>query len=100
MGKSPTDRIDSEDNTVHDLNTIKLINSPKGSKKILSRARAQNAGGKGHAKHAEKTGVFTTEYSPLSMKQLLAKLNDPAALAKRRELNKSILRRFFTGQAE
>ncbi len=85
---------------MHDLDTIKKMNSPKGSKAIHRRARSMNAGGKGHAKHSEKTGVFTVEYSPLSMKQLLAKLNDPAALAKRRELNKSILRRFFTGQAE
>src|SRR5262245_54065235 len=46
---------------MHDLSTIKFINSPKQSRKILAAARKFNSG-KGHAKSGEKG--FTVANSP------------------------------------
>lgn len=44
---------------MNDLATIKKQNRPAESKKIRRRARAMNAGCKGHAKAYEKTGTRT-----------------------------------------
>jgi hypothetical protein len=77
-----------KENKMHDLTTIRKMNSKTESAKIHKRARALNSGGEGHPKHAEKTG---DEYKNLP-KYIIRELNkkQPA----RDKKNRRILAKF------